>query len=66
MKDAFVILRVPIVSTLLMHQPIPAAPRRDLTEGESFYAFSQHIDNPETFIVLLIHQKSQDFQGLIN
>ena len=44
-----------------MHQPIPAAPRRDLTEGESFYAFSQHIDHPETFIVLLIHQKSQDF-----
>ena len=33
----------------------------DLTEGESFYPFSQHIDNPETFIVLLIYQKSQDF-----
>ena len=33
----------------------------DLTEGESFYAFSQHIVNPETFIVLLIHQKSQHF-----
>ena len=24
---------------------------RDLTEAESFYAFSQHIDNPKTFIV---------------
>ena len=26
---------------------------RDLTEAESFYAFSQHIDNPKTFIVFL-------------
>ena len=33
----------------------------DLTEGESFNAFSQHIDNPKIFIVLLIHQKSQHF-----